>query len=937
MSNWQLFQSFERPEPLPEKALAAVREGIFNRGFPRSSVLEDYAFASVEKGRTLKTNLLAFAHSVHRIPDYAGLTVLNAMNSIDDAALVSTLARSSAPFHLIHRNGEFSFWASAVRNHEADPFSVETHISYDQLDNVLAKYAADLNPQRVIDVKQGRDTFTLPIFHRIQPLQLSLWAADVTRAFLVDHFAQAVKVLRDYARAHPEIGAQDLDLTSLSIQLLGAIILADTNVLGDSLRGTDVSLSDLVEAAFAKFDRYFRLDLFKKYYGGAQEAYYLLRQVCYASFVPDMLSELYRKAYSEEQRKRQGRFDTPLYLTRRIWENIPVEYLPPNQRVAADMTCGWGSFLIAGHERLSSLSDTPTSLRQYLRGNDDDPFTAMLAGLGLLLAASEDSWRIDYQDATRWTWLTEHQPNIIVGNPPFGGDRKEPSTQYKETTVDTKRREEIANNFLLHAIERLAPNGYLAMIMPRSFPSVEASPKLRKQLLEVCDVLELWELPKGVFPATARTIVVFARKKSEPYSPSHTPVRVRTVQPNIYKEFKNAGTFTASRIVINQSAWNEEARKSESSQNAHIMDYKLILPEYAWRTLSGHCLKLQKYAEIIRGAGVGKKLENKGWIDYEAPKVVPWLTGVKRVMPYPFFIDYTKATTIVYPNELERPRKSREVREDKEYILAGTKVLVPYIPDPTWGKRMKVAIERRSYYVSDNFWVVVPVSHNRTSYITHEVLAAVLSWDVSNAWVIEHVKGPSMPKRALETIPFPKSLSESDCTILTKAVSKLEEEASLSHFDSQGVKEAHQAIDSILKAAYHLDEATFQCLRKVMEWDNRPAMTLDPNPESSEANWSISGIVDSIDAEHGTITFWLEGFRDLQTVQIVPTIPGWMLRPEAAFRTKIPRHYVKQGRIDSESADWGAFRPQPYAYMNEEELLEKFSHILHADDPDAVM
>ena len=65
-----------------------------------------------------------------------------------------------------------------------------------------------------------------------------------------------------------------------------------------------------------------------------------------------MLTQLMMAAHGEEQRKELGSFDTPLYLTRHIWDNIPVEYLPPEQRYVADMTCGWGSFLIAGHEPL---------------------------------------------------------------------------------------------------------------------------------------------------------------------------------------------------------------------------------------------------------------------------------------------------------------------------------------------------------------------------------------------------------------------------------------------------------------------------------------------------------------------------------------------------------------------------------------------------------
>lgn len=919
MSNLHLFQDFDLPyAPLPQAAYDAARLSLLNRDFPENAILNDYSFSSRSKDHTIKINALAFAHPTHRNPaEYASFTLYNAVNEQREEALVPILAESAAPFHLIHRDNKFSFWASAFRNNKPEPIPVKSDISYDQLDEVLSNYAVDLKPQRIIDVKQGRDTFTLPIFRDIYPLQLSFWAADVTRDLLVEHFAQAVEVLRRHARNRGDTRAYDLAVTSLAIQLLGAIILADTGVLGDNFRLNDVTLSQLIRQAHSKFDTYFQLDLFDIYSDAAEEAYRLLRLIRYAGFVPDMLSEIYTRAYSKEQRKKLGRFDTPLYLTRRIWENIPVEYLHPDQRYIADMTCGWGSFLIAGHERLSTLGDMRISLREWLRGNDSDPFTAKLAGLGLLLSTSEDSWHIDHEDALDWKWLDTHQPNIIVGNPPFG------STQDSSLTGEDGWYEE-ANRYLKHAIERLSTNGYLAMLMPRSFTSALASSGLRKQLLETCDVSEFWELPTGVFSgATARTIVIFAQKHAH----ARNPVRTRTVQPKTLENLKGSGifTFTASSLVIDQSAWDEKGI-SASSRNTHIMDYQIILPEYSWRAIRSHSINLQEHADIIKGASVGKP-ENRR-TDYPFPKQVLWLTGVKRVMKRPFFIDYEQATTITYPNGLERPRL------DKEHILAGKKVVVVYDPDTTWGKRNKVAIVREKYYVSDSFWVIVPtLSAQQNHNITCEVLAAVLNWDVSNAWIIEHLKSPAIPKRAMNTIPFPINLSVDDCIALTEAVWKLEEAAKANRPEP---REANLAIDTVLKAAYRLDNATFERLRKIAEWDNNPQMTLDPEPDHQKANWFLSGVVDSIDAEQGTITLWMEGFDELQTVRIAPSMPGWMLRPNAAFRTKILEDYVEEGRIDEDIIDWGIFRPQPNTFMSQEELFEELSTLLHEDDKNRI-
>lgn len=594
MLNSNIFQNVELPyEPLPEAAYAAARMGMVKCGFPEKAILDEYSFSSPSKGTTIKINSLVFAHAIHRNPaEYASFTIYNAVNGHSDEALVSVLAASAAPFHIIHHDNAFSLWASSVKNNQPLPFHIQSAITYDQLDEVLSNYATDLKPQRIIDVKQGRDTFTLPIFrNNVQPLQLSFWATDVTRKLLVDHFALAVEALRVYARKRRvDIGAYDQELTSLAIQLLGAIILADTGVLGDQVRLYDVSLRQLIGAAYARFERYFQPELIDRYWEVAEEAYQILRQIRYAGFVPEMLSEIYTAAYSKEQRRKLGRFDIPLYLTRRIWENIPVEYLRPEERYLADMTCGWGSFLIAGYERLANLTDAPSSLREYVRGNDNNPFTAQLAGLGLLLSTSEDSWNIDHEDALDWSWLEAQQPNIIVGNPPFG------STQNSSFTGDDGWYEE-ANRFLKHAIERLAPKGYLAMLMPRSFTSSLASPKLRKQLLEMCDVLEIWELPIEVFPdARTQTMVIFAQKKAESNERHHTPLRVRTLQPDTLESLKNSNIFTASGLISDQAVWDEKVRNSKGSENTHLIGYQLILPEYTWRTIRSHCVNLQEYA-----------------------------------------------------------------------------------------------------------------------------------------------------------------------------------------------------------------------------------------------------------------------------------------------------------------------------------------------------
>lgn len=909
------------PPPLPEHAYKAACDSIIGLGFSSDAIIKNYRFSDPNE-QTITVNALAFADPIHRTPaEYAGFTLFNTNsdNVRDEEVLIRTLAQSAAPFHLIHRNERFSFWGSTVNNNKIQPIRIATDIAYGQLDSVLSDYKTDLQPQRLVAVKQGREQFISPIFREIQPLQLSLFVVDVTRKLLISYFSNAVAVLRSY-KQEGSTPLSNEDITKIALQLLGAIILADTGVLDASVRAEDTSLSHLIRTAQKRFPRYFDIERFERYADVVEQVYRLLRRISYAGFVPDMLTEIYEAAYNRQSRKEWGRFDTPLYLTRRMWDYIPVEFLPPEQRVVADLTCGWGSFLIAGYERFSRLNDMQdSSLRELFHGNDSNSFTAQLAGLGLLLSTSDDSWDISSEDAFTWSWLKKEQPNIIVGNPPFGDSRKN-SGSTEVSLTDNPERYEKANQFLEYAIDRLKPNGYLAMLMPQSFVAAEAAPRLRQKLLETCDIQELWELPIGVFrDARANTIALFVQKKR---GSNHLPVRVRTIQPGKpLSNFQKSGNFTASALVADQSSWGESSRKSHGSKNAYIFDYRLILSTAKWDSIRSICKQLDEVATIMRGAIRGENPRRKRWSDYSSPKQVPWLTGAQRVMPRSFFIDYKHASTIVYPNELEEPRKDHDPERDKEKYLANTKVLLSALNNPSWGKRVNVAIERQNHYVSDHFWVIVP--NSELQHITHEVLAAVLNWKVSNGWILEHLKSTYLPSRAIRSIPFPPALSEEDCINLTSAVNELERAA----LADQSIRaEAQDTIDRILKNAYQLDDDTYQRLSIVYNWGKDAKISLDSEPNNS-ATWVTSGVVDEVNANQEKLTLWLQSFTDLQTVPIVSWMPGWMLRPDVCFTVNIPRRWVQKGIVDSNV--WGLFVPQLYSYLSGDELLKEVAQVLN--------
>ncbi|MGH9879105.1 MAG: Eco57I restriction-modification methylase domain-containing protein, partial [Nitrososphaerales archaeon] len=383
----------------------------------------------------------------------------------------------------------------------------------------------------------------------------------------------------------------------------------------------------------------------------------------------------------------------------------------------------------------------------------------------------------------------------MVGNPKFYADRKagKKATEIDKLTGESKRLQE-ANKFFQQAIELLEPGGYLGMLMPQSFSVSAEATDARKKLLEQCDILELWDLPLTIFEdqAAVSPMVIFAKKREKVGQPMSYPVRIRVAQG---KTFERTGIFDASSLAISQTKWGMPGQRAHRPQSkvTHLITYATLLTETKWNEIRGNCYPLTEIADITLGAIVGTK---RPWADFPKPKQVPWLSNAKQSIPYPFLVSYG-SDTILYPNELERPRKNRRYpQRDKEHLLAAKKVLLVSDPNPSWGKRSKVAIDRRGFYPSNHFWVCVP-KPNAVQSVSLEVLAAVLSWDVSNAWLVESFRNPWIQKRVLEDIPFPK-LSDNDCRRLEKAIIEIEAAAQ----GEQLAPRAQRVLDQVLKKAY---------------------------------------------------------------------------------------------------------------------------------------
>ena len=443
--------------------------------------------------------------------------------------------------------------------------------------------------------------------------------------------------------------------------------------------------------------------------------------------------------------------------------------------------------------------------------------------------------------------------------------------------------------------------------MPGSFVASESGPAVRKALLEKCDIYEVWDIPGRVFEASVQPVVIFARKGESKKVPSPQPVRTRICQKNDthFESFKRDG-FTRSDVFPDQSQWTAGRRGGKTT---HVFDFTSILSHSEWANIHRNSVSLEEVADIVPGCIKGSSER------FRASKIrsrnITLLAKAGTTLPREFVIDYARGELDVrYPDTFEEPRV------DSVELLEGEKLLLLSDPNPSWGKRMKLAIERDGAFPGDGFFAIAGKGDCPLSL---ECLAALIRWKASNAWVVEHLRYPKVNRSILSKVPVPKVLL-SDLGIAKKLKTLLlrVERAAI---DGRTETDAEREMDGILRAAYGItDESVWERLCAVYRWDEigDSAPSFDRPSSVASADWSVEGAVEAVDVAQGTLTLWVSGFDELQTVPLCPQFPGWMLRVGAKFRTMVPSLEARKGRLTGEA--WGVIEPANYTYLSIEEM-----------------
>lgn len=232
----------------------------------------------------------------------------------------------------------------------------------------------------------------------------------------------------------------------------------------------------------------------------------------------DIKGDLYEgllQKNAEDTKSGAGQYFTP----RPIIQAMVACLRPSPGKIIADPACGTGGFFLGAYNWLTR-PEVKLNKRQkeFLRdstfyGNEIVPSTRRLCLMNLFLhniGELEGEPSVDRSDAL----IAEPKTKVdyVLANPPFGkkssmtitneegGEDRDALTYERQDFWETTSNKQL--NFLQHIVSMLKLDGKAAVVLPDNVLfEGGAGEKIRRKLLETCDVHTILRLPTGIFYA----------------------------------------------------------------------------------------------------------------------------------------------------------------------------------------------------------------------------------------------------------------------------------------------------------------------------------------------------------------------------------------------------------------------------------------------------
>jgi type I restriction enzyme M protein len=218
------------------------------------------------------------------------------------------------------------------------------------------------------------------------------------------------------------------------------------------------------------------------------------------------------------------------YFTPRVLISTMVELMKPGlDDVIVDPTAGTGGFLISAnhylreHNDIDNLDEQAYDRYQHktFYGMELVPDTRRLAMMNLMLhdlAVDDANTGILFGDtlSNEGKELTKNKASLVLANPPFG-TKQGGGVPTRDDLIHYTSNKQLAFLHLIYHV-MLKPGGRAAVVLPDNVLFEDKmGAKIRRDLMEKCNLHTILRLPTGIFYAAGvKTNVLFFSKPEDP-------------------------------------------------------------------------------------------------------------------------------------------------------------------------------------------------------------------------------------------------------------------------------------------------------------------------------------------------------------------------------------------------------------------------------------